>query len=127
MVDVGGKPHERRRAVAHAFVAMQAETVAALRELPKGDALATAQIAGERYTWAGLAPETSEFACDVQIRAHADPVPASATISEGTITVTPDNPLDGVAPGQTAVLYAGTRVLGQFTIDRTISAVPAPV
>jgi cyclic pyranopterin monophosphate synthase len=46
MVDVGGKPHERRRAVAHAFVAMQAETVAALRELPKGDALATAQIAG---------------------------------------------------------------------------------
>lgn len=46
MVDVGGKPHERRRAVAHAFVAMQAETVAALRKLPKGDALATAQIAG---------------------------------------------------------------------------------
>jgi cyclic pyranopterin phosphate synthase len=46
MVDVGGKPHERRRAVAYAFVAMQAETVAALRELPKGDALATAQIAG---------------------------------------------------------------------------------
>ena len=46
MVDVGGKPHERRRAVAHAFVAMQPETVAALRELPKGDALATAQIAG---------------------------------------------------------------------------------
>ena len=46
MVDVGGKPHERRRAVAHAFVAMQAETAAALRELPKGDALATAQIAG---------------------------------------------------------------------------------
>ena len=25
-----------------------------------------------------------------------------------------------------AVLYAGTRVLGQFTIDRTVSAVPAP-
>jgi cyclic pyranopterin monophosphate synthase len=46
MVDVGGKPHERRRAVAHAFVAMQAETVSALRELPKGDALTTAQIAG---------------------------------------------------------------------------------
>jgi tRNA-specific 2-thiouridylase len=29
-----------------------------------------------------------------------------------------------VAPGQTAVLYAGTRVLGQCTIDRTVSAVP---
>ena len=35
------------------------------------------------------------------------------------------DPLDGVAPGQTAVLYLGTRVLGQFTIDRTVSAVPA--
>jgi cyclic pyranopterin monophosphate synthase len=46
MVDVGGKPHERRRAVAHAFVAMQRETSATLRDLPKGDALATAQIAG---------------------------------------------------------------------------------
>ena len=33
-------------------------------------------------------------------------------------------PFDGVAPGQTAVLYDGTRVLGQFTIDRTESAVP---
>jgi cyclic pyranopterin monophosphate synthase len=46
MVDVGGKPHERRRAVAYAFVTMRPETAAALRELPKGDALAVAQIAG---------------------------------------------------------------------------------
>jgi tRNA-specific 2-thiouridylase len=36
-------------------------------------------------------------------------------------------PLNGVAPGQTAVLYLGTRVLGQCTIDRTVSAVPLPV
>jgi cyclic pyranopterin monophosphate synthase len=46
MVDVGGKPHERRRATARAFVRMKAETAARLRELPKGDALATAQVAG---------------------------------------------------------------------------------
>lgn len=46
MVDVGGKPHERRRASARSFVRMRAETAATLRELPKGDALATAQIAG---------------------------------------------------------------------------------
>lgn len=91
------------------------------------EALATAEIAGERFTWAGREPESSEFACDVQIRAHADPVPARAIVEAGRITVRPDIPLDGVAPGQTAVLYAGTRVLGQFTIDRTVSAVPAPV
>ena len=46
MVDVGGKPSERRRAVARAVVRMAPETAAALRSLPKGDALATAQIAG---------------------------------------------------------------------------------
>ena len=46
MVDVGGKPHSRRRAVARARVAMAAETARRLRELPKGDALATAQVAG---------------------------------------------------------------------------------
>lgn len=46
MVDVGGKPLERRRASASAFVRMRPETAAALRSLPKGDALATAQVAG---------------------------------------------------------------------------------
>jgi cyclic pyranopterin phosphate synthase len=46
MVDVGGKPHERRRAVASGRVVMRPETAAALRSLPKGDALAAAQLAG---------------------------------------------------------------------------------
>ncbi|HET6623576.1 MAG TPA: cyclic pyranopterin monophosphate synthase MoaC [Gaiellaceae bacterium] len=46
MVDVGGKPLSRRRAVAHARVRMAPETAAQLRDLPKGDALVTAQLAG---------------------------------------------------------------------------------
>jgi len=46
MVDVGGKPESRRRAVASARVHMAAETARRLRELPKGDALTTAQLAG---------------------------------------------------------------------------------
>jgi cyclic pyranopterin monophosphate synthase len=46
MVDVGGKPEERRRAVAAGRVAMRPETAAMLRSLPKGDALVTAQLAG---------------------------------------------------------------------------------
>jgi cyclic pyranopterin phosphate synthase len=46
MVDVGGKPAALRRAVARAFVRMRPETAARLHELPKGDALATAQLAG---------------------------------------------------------------------------------
>ena len=46
MVDVGAKPESRRRAVARATVRMAPETAQRLRELPKGDALAAAQIAG---------------------------------------------------------------------------------
>jgi cyclic pyranopterin monophosphate synthase len=46
MVDVGGKPAVRRRAIAQAFVEMRAETAERLRSLPKGDALAVAQVAG---------------------------------------------------------------------------------
>jgi cyclic pyranopterin monophosphate synthase len=46
MVDVGAKPLSRRRAVARATVRMAAETAVRLRELPKGDALVAAQLAG---------------------------------------------------------------------------------
>jgi cyclic pyranopterin phosphate synthase len=46
MVDVGSKPLSRRRAVAQAIVRMAPETAQRLRELPKGDALVTAQLAG---------------------------------------------------------------------------------
>jgi cyclic pyranopterin phosphate synthase len=46
MVDVGGKPLSRRRAVARGIVRMRRETAERLRDLPKGDALAVAQVAG---------------------------------------------------------------------------------
>jgi cyclic pyranopterin phosphate synthase len=46
MVDVGGKPVSRRRARAQAVVRMAPETAARLAELPKGDALAAARLAG---------------------------------------------------------------------------------
>ena len=53
--------------------------------------------------------------------------PPSRSCSDGALTITPVDPLNGVAPGQTAVVYVGTRVLGQCTIDTTTSAVPIPV
>jgi cyclic pyranopterin phosphate synthase len=46
MVDVGAKPVTRRRAVARAAVEMSPATASRLRDLPKGDALVTAQLAG---------------------------------------------------------------------------------
>ena len=45
-------------------------------------------------------PTASDFACHVQIRAHADPVPARAVHRRAaSSTVHPTTPLDGVAPG----------------------------
>lgn len=46
MVDVGDKPHVRRRAHARGYVDVAPGTAAQLRSLPKGDALVTAQLAG---------------------------------------------------------------------------------
>ncbi|HOX40362.1 MAG TPA: cyclic pyranopterin monophosphate synthase MoaC [Candidatus Brocadiia bacterium] len=48
MVDVGGKPPQRRTAVARGRIALAAETrrLLAGNELKKGDALAVAQLAG---------------------------------------------------------------------------------
>ena len=46
MVDVGHKPPMRRRAVAKGAVLMAPATAKKLRDLPKGDALTTAQLAG---------------------------------------------------------------------------------
>jgi cyclic pyranopterin phosphate synthase len=48
MVDVGAKPETARRAVAEARIIMNSKALAALSEgnLPKGDALAAARLAG---------------------------------------------------------------------------------
>jgi tRNA-specific 2-thiouridylase len=91
------------------------------------EALDIAELAGTRITWAGLPPEDagSPFACEVQIRAHADPVPATAFVRDGELVIRPETPINAVATGQSAVVYLGTRVLGQCTIERTVSAVPA--
>ncbi len=107
-------------------------------------ALALAELAGPSFTWAGAEPDDpfTPFDCEVQVRAHADPVPAVAYLSRqlgdstadgapgasvNELVIVPNEPIIGVSPGQTAVLYVGTRVLGQCTIDRTVSAVAQPV
>jgi len=109
--------------------------VAGPRELLEID-----RLSGIRLSWAGTpVPEASTgewFPLDLQIRAHADPVPARARVEatepeteEGAprLMVELDEALQGVAPGQTAVMYQGTRVLGQATIDTARSKNYHPV
>jgi len=82
MVDVGGKPVSRRRAVARATVTMAPETARALRELPKGDALVTAQLAGIM-----AAKRTSELIplCHPLPLSHVD---VSLSVGENTVEIT---------------------------------------
>jgi tRNA-specific 2-thiouridylase len=90
--------------------------------------LAIDEIRGIKVSWAGLPiaeVETgAEFDCHAQVRAHGDPVPATARMEPAAdgaagsqLVVRLATPLRGVAPGQTVVLYQGSRVLGQATID----------
>ena len=79
------------------------------------DLLSVSSISGGSPTWTGRAP-VGEFACEVQIRAHAEPVPATARCRSDGVEVSLAEPLRAVAPGQSMVLYSGTRVLGQSTI-----------
>ena len=93
--------------------------------------LAVDELRGIRISWAGLpiadAESGTEFDCMVQVRAHGDPVDARAqvqTLEDGSsiLVATLVEPMRGVAPGQTMVVYQGTRVLGQATIDSARSA-----
>ena len=83
-----------------------------------GALLSVSTIIGNAPTWTGeqIADGTR---CEVQIRAHAAPVAATARLVAGEVVVDLAEPLRAVAPGQSMVLYAGSQVLGQSTIDRT--------
>jgi tRNA-uridine 2-sulfurtransferase len=63
--------------------------------------------------------------CGVQLRAHGEEYPAVATIIDDRVEIELLEPASGVAPGQAAVLYAGTQVLGSATIASTRSLVPS--
>ena len=120
------------------------EVIVGSREL-----LAVEEIRGIRATWAGvpvaeaaefmrqdpkLGASSATFEVTAQVRAHADPVRGTAHLqwventdenAEGQLrletVVRLKDGLSGVAPGQTMVLYQGTRVLGQSTIARAYS------
>jgi tRNA-specific 2-thiouridylase len=105
--------------------------------------LAVTEVDGEHLRWCGEAPsvadsvtsatdamagstaESVEFDCAAQLRAHGEPVPAVARYDArlGSVTVRLAAPARGIALGQSAVLYDGTRVIGSATITATRRAV----
>jgi tRNA-specific 2-thiouridylase len=82
------------------------------------DDLAVRHIVGNRPCWAGRQP-AEHWSGLVQVRAHGAPVPAEIHAGSDQVTIRLDSQLTGVAPGQAAVLYDGTRVVGSSTIAST--------
>lgn len=76
------------------------------------------RVHGDRGVW--FVPPPGEWvACEAQVRAHGAPVPArvrSGGPGGDEVEVDLTVGLRGVAAGQSLVLYAGTRVLGQATV-----------
>jgi tRNA-uridine 2-sulfurtransferase len=94
------------------------------------DSLDVWSMVGVHLRWCETEP-SGEFSCEVQIRAHGEPLPARARVEGTHLRLDLDEPARGVAPGQAAVLYDGTRVIGSATIDsvsrRTSPAAPTTV
>ena len=90
------------------------------------------RIEGIRPRWCGSRPATHLHAA-VQLRAHGEEHRAVVTTSddpESTVTIDLLDPAQGIAPGQAAVVYDGTRVVGSCTIAsarraRTSTVAPA--
>jgi tRNA-uridine 2-sulfurtransferase len=80
--------------------------------------LDVSRLVGVRPVWSGPAPGVPT-ACLAQVRAHGDPVTATAWCEGDRLVVELAAPLRGVAPGQAVVLYDGESVLGSATIDAT--------
>ena len=73
-------------------------------------------------TWCGTASGLPREAL-VQLRAHGEPVPAYVEEHGGGLRLRLGSAARGVAPGQTAALYDGDRVLGSATIERAAADV----
>ena len=80
-------------------------------------------VEGDHLRWCGPAP-AGVVRVGAQVRAHGEEVPASAVVVPGpaaaaSLRVRLDRAVRGVAPGQSVVLYEGTRVVGSAMIRTT--------
>ncbi|GGR62049.1 tRNA-specific 2-thiouridylase MnmA [Nocardioides luteus] len=81
--------------------------------------LAVDGLSGIRPRWAGRVPEGT-LEGTVQLRAHGDEHRARVNVVSTTeVEIELLDPAYGIAPGQAAVIYDGTRVVGSVTIATT--------
>ncbi|HLT11451.1 MAG TPA: tRNA 2-thiouridine(34) synthase MnmA [Micromonosporaceae bacterium] len=88
--------------------------------------LEVSTVVGDRPVWtAGPRPD-GPIECEVQLRAHGDPVPAVVELAGDRMVATLRRPVRGVAAGQAMVAYrpdpGGDIVLGSATITSSSAA-----
>jgi tRNA-specific 2-thiouridylase len=101
------------------------EPVAGTVTVGPGSRLDVGAVTGSRPVWAAGSAPGETFECLAQLRAHAVPVPAVATVRGDALEVRLRTPVRGVATGQAVVLYDGDTVLGSATIAATRDVEPA--
>ncbi|WP_433084150.1 tRNA 2-thiouridine(34) synthase MnmA [Dactylosporangium sp. CA-052675] len=84
-------------------------------------ALDVSTVVGERPVW--TVPSDGAVACEVQMRAHGETLPATVRLEEGRLVAALGRPARGIATGQAIVCYepspGGDIVLGSATISHT--------
>ena len=81
-------------------------------------------ITGIKPRWCGSVP-TEPLRGTVQLRAHGEEHAAVVTVCpDGGVDIALLEPAQGIAPGQAAVVYEGSRVVGSATIARAVRRDP---
>ena len=84
------------------------------------DQLAVGVVETSAPRWCGSRPDGA-FTCTVQWRAHGEAVAATVVHAGDTLRIDLSVPVRGVAAGQEAVLYDGTRIVGSARIARAMA------
>ncbi|MGH3348561.1 MAG: tRNA 2-thiouridine(34) synthase MnmA [Nocardioides sp.] len=86
--------------------------------------LAVDRITGISPRWCGTVPtRLAGPGVTVQLRAHGDEHRAEVEVAGDEVRIELLDPAYGIAPGQAAVIYDGTRVVGSATISATVRTV----
>jgi len=86
--------------------------------------LAVNAIVGIKPRWCGSVP-AEDMLCTVQLRAHGEEHRAITRVVGSEVEIELIEPAVGIAPGQAAVVYDGTRVVGSATIASARRRIPA--
>jgi tRNA-specific 2-thiouridylase len=80
-------------------------------------------ITGIKPRWCGTVP-TEPLHGTVQLRAHGEEHRAVVTVTGDGVDIELLEPAQGIAPGQAAVVYDGSRVVGSATITKAVRRTP---